>query len=116
MRFVIYVIYNLFYFGITLFFLFFANSFLNGFFIPHDWVWKNGVPRTDNETLLFIVQIIILIIESVLLMTFMFFINKWYLTSIYKTSNAQSIAIWTGVISLVVSFIIIIYTTSSFQK
>lgn len=112
MSYILYGIYNITYQVLTIAFLFFANTYLNSFFIPNSFLWKDGKQRED-WFLAGTMQTLILLIETVLLMMIMFYINKKFLSGIVKATNGNSIALWTaGIYSLItVAFIVfLIYT------
>lgn len=105
---IIFGIYNLIYQVFIICFLFYANTFLNFFFIPDSFMWKDGKPRED--TLYWtITQTAILIIEAVLLIFLIYFVNKWFLSNVEKLSNSNSIAIWTSGINVFITLTFIIY-------
>lgn len=92
---ILYSIYNIVYQFLTLGFLFFANTYLNGFLIPSSLKWSDGKLREDL-TGLAIAQSVILILEAVLLMLLMFYINKRFLSNAAKVNNGTEIATWTA--------------------
>ena len=95
MRYLLYGIYNLMYLIFSLWALIYADTYINAIFIPDNFRWKDGKLR-DDLTLFGISQVAILILESVILLLIIYFVNKWYLTNIVKTSNNRTIALWTG--------------------
>jgi len=112
MSYILYGLYNLIYQILTLWLLLLANTYYNWFFIPNNFLWKDGKQR-ENWFWAGTMQTIILLVEAVLLMLLMFYINRRFLTGIAKAPNANSIALWTaGVYSLitVVFIVILIYT------
>ena len=92
---ILYGIYNLVYQVLSLGFLFFANTYLNDFFIPNSLKWKDGRLREDLTSLA-VTQTVILVIEAVLLMLLMFYINKRFLSNSAKVNNANETAAWTA--------------------
>lgn len=112
MSYILYGLYNIVYQLVTIAFLFFANTYLNDFIIPSSLKWRNGKLREDLGSLA-MAQTIILLVEAVLLMLLMLYINKKYLLGIVKTTNGNNIAVWTaGIYSFItVTFIVfLIYT------
>lgn len=112
MSYILYSFYNIIYQIASIAFLFFANTYLNDLIIPDSLKWRDGKLREDLGGLA-TAQTIILLVEAVLLMLIMFYINKRFLSSIAKTTNANNIATWTAVIYglITVAFIIfLIYT------
>jgi hypothetical protein len=108
---IIYVIYNLIYQVITICILFYANTFLNWSFIPNSLQRKEG-----DLTGVMIAQILVLIIEAVLLMLIIYFINKWYLVNMAKVSNPRSFAMWTAAIYAAINITMIIFVVVSFYR
>ena len=92
---ILYSIYNIVYQFLTLGFLFFANTYLNGFLIPSNLKWSDGKLRKDLTDLA-IAQSVILVLEAVVLMLLMFYINKRFLSNAAKVNNGTEIATWTA--------------------
>jgi hypothetical protein len=107
-NFIIYGFYNLIYQILSICFLFYANTFLNGFLIPNSFLWENHKPK-ENLIPAAIMQTVILIVETVLLMFLMYYINKWYLSSVAKSNNSNNIALWTAGIYSVITLSFIIF-------
>jgi|SRR6476659_1936859 len=109
MNYIIYGFYNLVYQILSIGFLFYANTYLNNFFIPDSLRWENGKLREDITGLM-IVQALILIIEAALLMMLMYYINKRFLSGIARLNNANTIATWTaGIYSVItITFIVVL--------
>lgn len=105
---IIYGLYNLIYQVLSICFLFYANTYINDFFIPDSFRWKDGKLREDL-TALTITQASILVIEAALLMFLIHYVNKWYLLSIAKSTNSQSIAAWTTGSYSVITLAFLIY-------
>ncbi len=99
---VLYSIYNIVYQIVTLGFLFYANTYLNAFLIPSGLKWSDGKLREDL-TGLAIAQSVILVIEAVVLMLLMFYINKRFLSNAAKVTNGTVIATWTAGIYLLIT-------------
>ncbi len=99
---IIYGFYNLIFQGLSIWFLLYANTYLNGFLIPKSFRWKDGKLREDL-TALAISQTTILIIEATLLLLLLYYVNKWFLSNIIKAENVNSIAIWTGGIYAIIT-------------
>lgn len=106
MRYLLYGIYNVVYLIFSLWALIYANTYINAIFIPYSFRWKDGKLR-DDLTLFGISQVAILILESVILLLIIYFVNKRYLTNIVKASNTRAIAItlWTGGILLLIELV-----------
>ena len=107
MTYILYYIYNIAYQIFSVAILLFANTYLNGVFIPDSIRWLNGKP-IENLSFLVIIQTIILLVETFLLTLLIFIINKKYLSIVIKTPNASAIATRTAVIYC---FIIIVFIT-----
>lgn len=112
---VIYGLYNLIYQVLSICFLFYANTYLNDFFIPNRFRWKDGKLREDL-TVLAISQTTILIIEAALLMFLLHYLNKWFLSSVAKSENTNSMAIWTSGIYAVITLGFIIFMMYAAHK
>lgn len=109
----LYSVYNLVYQVLSLGVLFFANTYLNNFIIPDRLRWKEGKLR-DDLTGLAIAQSVVLILETVLLMLFIFYLNRKFLLNTAKVNNANEIAMGTSLAYLIItlSFIgFLIYTS-----
>jgi hypothetical protein len=113
MSYILYGFYNIIYQVLTIAFLFFANTYLNSFFIPNSLRWRDGKLREDLGGLA-TAQTIILLAEATLLMLLMLYINRRFLTGIVKVPNENSIALWTaGAYSLItIAFIAFLIYTS----
>lgn len=107
---IIYGFYALIYQVLSIWFLFYANTYLNGFLIPKSFRWKDGKLREDLSTLI-ISQAVILIIEAALLALLMFYVNKWFLSNIAKSEDVSSVAIWTTGIYAVITLAFILFLT-----
>lgn len=112
---IIYGLYNLIYQVLSICFLFYANTFLNDLFIPNSFRWKDDKLREDL-TALAISQAAILIIETALLMFLIHYVNKWFLSSVAKSGNTNSIAIWTLGIYAVITLGFIIFLMYAAHK
>jgi hypothetical protein len=111
MSYIIYLIYNLIFEGITIFFLLYSSVYLNGWIIPDKYLWnENGIMRSDLITYKAI-NIVILLIEIILLSFILTWINKLYLAKVAKSSISQSIKIWTLIAYLIANIFILIYTS-----
>ena len=113
MSYILYSLYNIIYQIATIAFLFFANTYLNGFIIPDSLRWRDGKLREDLGGLA-TAQTIILVVEAALLMLLMYYINKRFLVGFAKAENANSIALWTaGIYSVItVAFIVVLIYTA----
>lgn len=110
---IIYSVYNIVYQFLTLGFLFFANTYLNGFLIPSSFKWVDGKLREDL-TGLAIARLLLLVLEVVVLMLLIFYINKRFLSNAARVNNGTKIANWTAAVYLLInlSFIgFVIYTS-----
>jgi hypothetical protein len=106
--------YNLVYLIFSLWALIYADTYINMIFIPDSFRWKDGKLR-DDLTFFDISQIAILILETIILLLIIYFINKWYLANIVKTNNNRTIALWTGGIFLLIELVfmsLLIYWSS----
>ncbi len=110
MSYIIYGIYNLVFQIASIGFLFYANTYLNGFIIPDRLRWKNGELREDL-TGLAVAQAAVLIIEAALLLLLIYRVNKWYLSSVANAGDPGKIAIWMAGIYAVITLGLIIVTT-----
>lgn len=105
-----YGIYNLLFQIASIGFLFYANTYLNGFIIPDRLRWKNGELKEDLTGLAF-AQATVLIIEAALLLLLIYYVNKWYLSSVAGASDPVKIALWTAGVYAVITVGIIVVTT-----
>ncbi len=67
----------------------------------------------EDLTSFMIVQVLILVVEAVLLILLIYFLNKWYLANIAKSSSPIKVAVGTAGIYLIITLGLIIYTTYS---
>jgi hypothetical protein len=107
---IIYGIYNLVFQIVSIGFLFYVNTYLNGFIIPDRLRWKNGELREDLPSLAF-AQATVLIIEAALLLLLIYYVNKWYLSNVVGVSDPGKIALWTAGIYAVITVGVILVTT-----
>ncbi|MGY6741496.1 MAG: hypothetical protein ACXIUQ_02085 [Cecembia sp.] len=56
-------------------------------------------------------QATVLIIEAALLLLFIYYVNKWYLSSVAEASDPVKIALWTAGVYAVITVGIIVVTT-----
>ncbi len=103
MNYVMFGIYNSFFQIAILIFLLFANTYLNGFIIPNSFKWENGEIK-ENLFTLATANIFIMLIESLILMTLIYYFNRWYLFNILKSSNSKKTAKWVASLSMIISF------------
>lgn len=106
MAYIVYAIYNLFYLAFTGFFFLYANTYLNGFFIPNSFRWKDGHVREDM-TAFGISQVLILFMEAALFAYLLWLLNKWFLSVVAKSDIAASITMWTVITYSVIAIGII---------
>ena len=109
-NYIIYGVYNLIFQIISIGFLFYANTYLNGFIIPDRLRWENGKLKEDL-TGLAVAQSAMLVIEAGLLLLLIYQINKWYLSSVTNAGDPGKIAIWTAGVYAVITVSLIIITT-----
>jgi hypothetical protein len=95
MIYTIYGFYNLVYQILSICFLIYANTFLNGFLIPNNLKWNDDKLR-ENLTGFIIAETSILVIEAGLLSLIIYYLNKWFLTNVAKASNPIGISYWTS--------------------
>jgi hypothetical protein len=101
MSYILYGVYNIAYQILTLWLLLMANTYFNDVFISNSFLWKDAKPREDLLPA-GIMQTILLLIETLLLMLLMLYINRRFLSGIVKASNSNNIALWTaGIYSFV---------------
>lgn len=110
LSYIMYGIYNILFQIASIGFLFYANTYLNGFIIPDRLRWKNGELKEDLTGLAF-AQATVLIIEAALLLLFIYYVNKWYLSSVAEASDPVKIALWTAGVYAVITVGIIVVTT-----
>lgn len=99
-------IYNLILFAFVLWFLLFAETYLNWFFIPDSFRWNPDKTLIVNPISLYILGSFILLIESLILQTLVYFLNRWYSKNVIKVINAHSIALWTGIILFIITVVL----------
>lgn len=115
LSYIIYGVYNLLFQIASIGFLFYANTYLNGFIIPDCLRWKRGELKEDLTNLAF-TQVTILIIEATLLLLLIYYINKWYLSNVVGTSDSVKIALWTaGVYAVITVGVIVVMTYLNFK-
>lgn len=112
---ILYGIYNLIYQLFIICFLFYANTYLNAVFFPDSWIWKDGKLREDTSWLV-IPQTLILVIEAALLILLIYYFNRWFLSSVAKSINANSIAVWTLRGYSVITLIFLVYFIYAVSK
>jgi hypothetical protein len=100
-----YAFYNIVFQIISLWFLFYANTYINSKIIPDSLRWQGGELR-ENLTGLAIAQTIVLIIEVAILAGLLHFINKKFLSNI---DSGAVIANWTVIVYLVISLAFVSY-------
>lgn len=107
MTYLIYIFYNIIFQALSIWCLFYANTYLNDSFIPDSFKWKDGKLREDL-TAFGLSQTIILIVEGALLTALMYYFNRWYSLNIIKSDIGENIATWTAAIygSIVLIFIL----------
>lgn len=92
---IIYVFYNILYQILSLFFLMYAQEYINGLFVPESFLWENGKPRKSPLFLNILLDLGTLIIEGGLLVVLLYFINRWYLritkSSVNKVAKRTTI-------------------------
>jgi hypothetical protein len=110
LSYIIYGTYNLLFQIASIGFLFYANTYLNGFFIPDILRWKNG-ELNEDLTSLALAQATLLIMEAALLILLIYQLNKWYLSSVANVSDPSKIAIWTAGVYAVITIGLILVTT-----
>jgi len=98
---ILYSIYNILYQVLSFGLLFFANTYLNGFLIPASLKWKDGQLRHDLTSLV-VVQSVVLVLEAIVLMLLMLYINRRFLSSVAKVNNGNKIANWTAGVYLLI--------------
>jgi hypothetical protein len=107
---IIYGIYNLVFQIASIGILFYANTYINDWVIPDYLRWKNGELRNDLTGLAF-VQAIVLMIEAAVLLSLIYYFNRWYLSRVVNASDPRLIANWTlGVYAVVTAGLIIVVT------
>jgi len=112
-RYLIFGIYNLLYQALSICFFLYANTYLNGFLVPHNYYWEVNKQREDL-TAASITQTIILGGEAFLLMLVISKINKWHLSKNIQTKNPKKIVSLVNGIYMTISLIfigIIIYAS-----
>jgi len=114
MRYIVYSIYNVLYLVFSLWALLYAATYLNAGFIPDSFIWEDGKLK-ENLTLFNVSQFVLVILESVILVLIIYFINRWYLAIVVKTNKAKNIALWTGGILFLIELVftsLLIYWSS----
>ncbi len=106
MRYTIYFAINLFYQIFSIWFLLFANSYLNEYLLPKDLKWSNGNLK-NNLTTFFYAKSFILVIEFVLLTVIIIITNKWFLNQ-FIINKANPLFNWTISIYLIITLLFVI--------
>ena len=98
----VYVVYNLFYEMVSVLLILYAETYLNSFLIPDKFIWNSdGTKRMHSVIWASIEDTILLCIEGALLLILIYFINKWFLTNILKTSRVDIVLRWTtGILTI----------------
>lgn len=102
MSYFIYAVYNLGYQLLSLWLLFYANTYLNGFLIPDSLRWKDGKLREDLSGFA-TAQAVILVVEAAVFLLLLHYINRWYLSSVAKVDDPTRVAFWTAMIYAVIT-------------
>lgn len=114
MRYIIYFAINLFYQIFTIWFLLFANTYLNELLFPKDLKWSNG-RLNNNLTSFFYAKSFLLVIEFILLSVIIIITNKWFLNQfiIDKKNILFNCTISIYLIITLLFVVLIIYTIFS---
>ena len=103
-----YGLFNLLYVSFSAWVLLFATTYLNDSLIPNSLRWKkSGELRTDLLAFNSL-HITIASLEALLLLCFLYLVDKRYLTAIVKITSGGKIAFWT-VLPLYVFLLIFIF-------
>ena len=105
MKYLLYIVLNIFYFLVTIYVLLYASTFLNGYIVPYRAV---GIFR-GHQAIADILHIIIDLIEAVLLNLAFYIINRLMLRYDYKSAQYKTIALRTAAINLSLFLCILIY-------
>lgn len=111
MNYIIYFAYNIIYEIFSIWFLLYANTYLNELLLPKNLKWFNGNLRSDLATF-FYAKSILLIIEFILLLIIIVSINKWYLNRIFFDKNSL-ILNWTVSIYLIITLLFVLLLIST---
>lgn len=112
---IVYGLYNLICQVLLVYFLWFANTYLNDVFIPDRFLWEDG---NQGGGLLpaALVQITVLLLEAALLIALIYFFNKWYLSKIANVKDPIRLAgLTAGIYSVVTVSIIFIASYLNFR-
>ncbi|MEO8067346.1 MAG: hypothetical protein ABI599_06605 [Flavobacteriales bacterium] len=97
LAYVLFTLYNAIYLLATVFFLLFANTYLNGLAIPDSFTWKDGQLR-DDLSLLAGAHATLLLLEGVVLAYLLFRLNKGFLSNVVRPDQGVRVATWTGAV------------------
>ncbi|MBR9833223.1 hypothetical protein GYB57_13845 [bacterium] len=108
MRIAIYIIYNIVYLIGSVWFLLYANTYLNSKFIPDSLRWQDGQVREDL-TWFGITLFVLLLLELIVIGFVNYRLNKWYVGN-FMTLNSVNNVLWaTGIVlGLLLLFIILL--------
>jgi hypothetical protein len=104
-KYIVYVFYNILYQLMLIWFLSYANTYLNDFFIPSSFRWEDNQVRR-NLIPYGIIQTTILALETVILILPIYFFNKYFLTQV-SSNNPRKIAIYTRTTNIIITFLFI---------
>lgn len=91
--------------------LIYLDTYINGFFIPDDFIWHNGVKR-DRPLLIGIVENnLILCIEAVLILFVFYLLNRWLFVDLLTLEKPNNTAKRIFVFSAILMLTIILVTT-----
>lgn len=80
-----YVIYNYVFLRAAIFFLMYAEIYLNNFFVPNRLLWdENGHPPEHLSIWYTIEATLLLAVESFFLLLLLYFIDRWFLKRMIK--------------------------------
>jgi hypothetical protein len=100
-----YIIYNLIYQIGCFFFFLYANTYVNEALVPKKLMWNDNKARTDSAGLggVAIIKTVALLVEAVVLILLIYFINKLILSDTEGLDRRNAIANRTAKINIILS-------------
>lgn len=100
----VYIIYNALFILVSIWILFYANTYINAKIVPDRFRWKDGHIREDM-TLFGISLLVILIVEAASLVFANYKINRWYVGSFMGNDQQTT---WAGTLCVLLVILVFI--------
>jgi hypothetical protein len=102
---ILFIVYNVVYQLGSFFFFLYANTYINEGLFPDNLMWKGDKPRTDSAGLVGVATIktLALLVEAIVLILFMYFINKLILSASEGKEHRDIIINRTAKINIILS-------------